>query len=475
MRAAPRLTRTNDLPAAGIVHFGPGAFFRAFIAPYTDEAMAASGGNWGITAVSLKSRTTLDQLVPQGCQYTALERGPDGDRPRQIGAIRDVMLAPERQADVIAALADPANRIVTITVTEKGYCHDPRTGRLQADHPDIRHDIGNLDAPRSVIGFIVAGLRCRREAGHPPFTVLSCDNLPANGRLLRGLISEFAAMIDGRLADWIASQAAFPCCMVDRITPATTQADIERLGHTEGYLDLAAVVHEPFRQWVIEDDFPSGRPDWETAGAQLVSDVERHELMKLRCLNGTHSTLAYLGYLAGYETISDTVADPVFAALCRKLWRDEILPTLPSPEGEDLPAYCDALLERYRNPAIRHRTWQIAMDGSQKLPQRLLGTISDHLATGHVAPGLCLAIAGWMRYVAGTDESGNAIDVRDPIAGALRTAATSADPVASLLAIDAVFGRSLASNAAFVTSVRAAHGKLRDQGSAAAVAAFIAE
>ena len=223
MRAVPRLTRTNDLPAAGIVHFGPGAFFRAFIAPYTDEAMAASGGNWGITAVSLKSRTTLDQLVPQGCQYTALERGPDGDRPRQIGAIRDVMLAPERQADVIAALADPANRIVTITVTEKGYCHDPRTGRLQADHPDIRHDIGNLDAPRSVIGFIVAGLRCRREAGHPPFTVLSCDNLPANGRLLRGLISEFAAMIDGRLADWIASQAAFPCCMVDRITPATTQ------------------------------------------------------------------------------------------------------------------------------------------------------------------------------------------------------------------------------------------------------------
>ena len=201
--------------------------------------------------------------------------------------------------------------------------------------------------------------------------------------------------------------------MVDRITPATTRSDLDRIAAAEGQLDLAAVVHEPFRQWVIEDDFPSGRPDW-AVRAQFVSDVERHELMKLRCLNGTHSTLAYLGYLAGHETISDAVAEPAFSALCRRLWRDEILPTLPAPEGEDLPAYCESLLDRYRNPAIRHRTWQIAMDGSQKLPQRLLGTISDRLAAGTVPQGLCLAVAGWMRYVAGTDEAGP-IDVRDPV------------------------------------------------------------
>ena len=261
MSEAPRLVRTREIPAGGIVHFGPGAFFRAFIAPYTDEAMAASGGDWGITAISLKSRTALDQLVPQGCQYTAVERGADGDQARQIGAIRDILLALERPSDVIAALANPATRVVTLTVTEKGYCHDPLTGRLQADHPDIRHDIGNLDAPRTVIGFLVAGLQCRREAGQPPFTVLSCDNLPANGTMLRGIVTEFAVMIDPQLAAWIEAEVSFPCCMVDRITPATTKADLERIAAAQGRLDLAAVVHEPFRQWVIEDDFPSGRPD----------------------------------------------------------------------------------------------------------------------------------------------------------------------------------------------------------------------
>jgi fructuronate reductase len=475
MSEAPRLVRTRDIPAGGVVHFGPGAFFRAFIAPYTDETMVASGGDWGITAISLKSRTALDQLVPQGCQYTVVERGADGDQARQIGAIRDILLAPERQLDVIAALADPATRVVTLTVTEKGYCHDPLTGRLQADHPDIRHDVGNLDAPRTVIGFLVAGLQSRREAGQPPFTVLSCDNLPANGTMLRGIVTEFAVLIDPRLAAWIEAEVSFPCCMVDRITPATTKSDLDRIAAAEGQLDLAAVVHEPFRQWVIEDDFPSGRPDWAVAGAQFVSDVERHELMKLRCLNGTHSTLAYLGYLAGHETISDAVAEPAFSALCRRLWRDEILPTLPAPEGEDLPAYCESLLDRYRNPAIRHRTWQIAMDGSQKLPQRLLGTISDRLAAGTVPQGLCLAVAGWMRYVAGTDEAGDPIDVRDPIAERLKAAANSADPVTSLLAIGSVFDRSLAGDDAFVASVRAAHARLRDEGSAAAVAAFIAE
>ncbi|MEC7852936.1 MAG: mannitol dehydrogenase family protein, partial [Pseudomonadota bacterium] len=312
-------------------------------------------------------------------------------------------------------------------------------------------------------------------AGQPPFTVLSCDNLPANGTMLRGIVTEFAVMIDPQLAAWIEAEVSFPCCMVDRITPATTKADLDRIAAAQGRLDLAAVVHEPFRQWVIEDDFPSGRPDWAVAGTQFVSDVERHELMKLRCLNGTHSTLAYLGYLAGHETISDAVANPAFSALCRRLWQNEILPTLPAPEGEDLPAYCESLLDRYRNPAIRHRTWQIAMDGSQKLPQRLLGTINDCLAAGHVPHGLCLAVAGWMRYVGGTDEAGDPIDVRDPIAEQLKAAANSADPVTSLLAIGSVFDRSLAGDDAFVASVRAAHARLRDEGSAAAVAAFIAE
>ena len=475
MSEQPRLTRTEAPPSPGIVHFGPGAFFRAFIAPYTDEAMANSGGDWGITAIALKSGTAIDQLGPQGCRYTAVERGPKSDKTRQIGAVRDILLAPERRPDVLAILTDPSTRIVTLTVTEKGYCHDPLTGRLLVDDPDIHHDINNVKEPRTAIGFIVAALQRRYEAGQRPFTVLSCDNLPANGRMLRGIVCEFAAMIDPKLAAWISAEVSFPCCMVDRITPATTKADIDSLAAAEGYVDPAAVIHEPFRQWVIEDAFPGGRPDWASAGAQFVIDVERHELMKLRCLNGTHSTLAYLGYLGGHETISDAVADPVFSKLCKKLWHDEILPTLPAPEGENLPSYCDSLLDRYRNPAIRHRTWQIAMDGSQKLPQRLLGTIADRLGAGCVPHGLCLAVAGWMRYVAGTDETGAPIDVRDPIAETLRAAASSADPVASLLAIESVFDRSLAQDERFISAVRSAYDRLLADGSAASVAAFVAK
>jgi fructuronate reductase len=232
------------------------------------------------------------------------------------------------------------------------------------------------------------------------------------------------------------------------------------------------VVHEPFCQWVIEDDFAGPRPRWEQVGAQLVRDVADHELMKLRCLNGTHSTLAYLGYLAGYETISDTVADAAFARLCETLWRDEILPTLRQPEGENLTAYAASLLARYRNKAIRHRTWQIAMDGSQKLPQRLLGTIADRLATGVVPHGLCLAVAAWMRYVSGMDETGRPIDVRDPMVAQLRSAHDRADPVGALLALGDIFPETLATDARFADAVRVAYQDLCALGARRTVAEF---
>ena len=472
MTTTPRLTRDTAAPAPGILHLGPGAFFRAFIAPYVDEAMMAAGGDWGITAVSLQSPRARDALAPQNGAYMAVERGPEGDVARQIGSIRTVLVAPEDPQAVIAAMAAPETRIVTLTVTEKGYCHNPRSGRLQADHPDILHDLVHPQAPRSAIGFLVAGLERRFASGLPPFTVLSCDNLPANGRVVRQVVLDYAARRAPALADRIADQVAFPACMVDRITPATTPDDIAALAASEGVSDPAMVVHEPFRQWVIEDQFPQGRPAWEAAGAQMVTDVEPHELMKLRCLNGTHSTLAYLGYLAGHETISEAVADAPFAALCERLWHREILPTIPVPQGENLPAYCAALLTRYRNPAIRHRTWQIAMDGSQKLPQRILGTVRDNLAAGRLPAGLCLAIAGWMRYAGGIDEAGTAIDVRDPLADELRAAAAAADPVAAFLAMDSVFGADLASHGDLVAAIRSAHDALASHGAAAAVRAF---
>ncbi|SLN47104.1 Mannitol 2-dehydrogenase [Pseudoruegeria aquimaris] len=475
---APRLSRSGAAPRRGIVHIGPGAFFRAFNAVFTEEAMAAEGGDWGITAVSLRSATARDQLAPQGGAYTSVTLSEAGNRAQVIGAIAEVLVAPEAPEAVLAAMADPAARIVSLTITEKGYCHSPSTGRLRLDHPDIAHDLVNPAAPRSAIGFIVEALARRRAAGVAPFTVLSCDNLPANGRLARGVTLDFARARDDGLAAWIEAEVPFPATMVDRITPATTEADVAALAEAEGYHDPACVVHEAFRQWVIEDRFAQGRPAWEAAGVQFVRNVEAHETMKLRCLNGTHSTLAYLGYLAGLETIADAAHDPLFSALLQKLWAEEILPTVPPPEGEDLPAYTAALLARYRDRALRHRLWQIAMDGSQKLPQRLLGTIADRRAPGALPRGLCLAVAGWMRYVGGIDETGAPIDVRDPLADRLKAASDAAGSaegkVAALLAFREIFPKELAEDPTFRAALCDAYRDLADKGARATIRACLA-
>lgn len=440
-------------PGAGIVHLGLGAFFRAFGAVYVEDAVRNSGGDWGIIGVSLQSPGTRDKLAPQDFVYTVVTQNPDGGETfRKIEIIQDVLVAPEDPEAVLAAMSNPAIRIVTLTVTEKGYCHDPATGALNFDHPDIAHDLADA-LPRSAPGFLVRALQRRRDAGHPPFTVLTCDNLPENGKLVRRAVLDLAAKLDPALADWIAAEGRFPSTMVDRITPATKPEDIDRLEQKIGYRDEAPVLCEPFRQWVVEDDFVpaygnDARPDLAASGAQMVADVTPFENMKLRMLNGTHSSLAYLGYLAGHETIAETVADPVFSGYVKRLWRDEIMPSFTAPEGVDLVAYADALFERYSNPAIRHRTWQIAMDGSQKLPQRILATITDNLAAGRSSPGLMLAVAGWMRYVGGADEKGQPIEVKDPLADKLRelsgAAGTSEQKVAALLAVREVFSASMA-------------------------------
>ncbi|HSF63686.1 MAG TPA: mannitol dehydrogenase family protein [Paracoccaceae bacterium] len=463
----PRLTRTAPPLPVGIVHLGLGAFFRAHGAVYVEEAVAASGGDWGILGVSLQSPAMRDQLAPQGGTYTALELGPQGETPRHVQIVQGVLVAREDPAAVLAAMADPGVRIVTLTVTEKGYCHEPATGRLNADHPDIRHDLDH-PLPRSAPGFLVRALDLRRQRGLAPFTVLTCDNLPSNGHVVRGVVLDLAARIDPALADWIAAHGRFPCTMVDRIVPATKPEDIARTAALTGFHDAAPVMHEPFRQWVIEDDFVNGdRPDLAAAGAQMVGDVTAFEHMKLRMLNGTHSALAYLGYLAGHETIADTVADPAFARLVRRLWADEIIPAVAAPPGVDLHAYAAQLFDRYANPAIRHRTWQIAMDGSQKLPQRILGTLAANLAAGRASPGLMLAVAAWMTYVRGTDLHGQPIDVRDPLAASLRACANAPDPVGALLAIRVIFPEPLA--AALGPDLRAAHAALLSHGATGAM------
>jgi fructuronate reductase len=455
---ADRLMRPRTpRPATGIVHLGLGAFFRAFGCVYVADAMQVAGGDWGIVGVSLRSPDTRDALKPQDWAYTSVTLTPDGPQTRVIDVLNDVLVAPEDPQAVLDAMFDPAVRIVSLTVTEKGYCHNPATGALNMGHPDILYDLTH-NLPRSAPGYLVRALQQRHAAGIAPFTVLTCDNLPHNGALVRGVVLDMARRIDPALADWIAENGRFPATMVDRITPATTDEDIKTVETLTGLHDAAPVMHEPFRQWAVQDDFVNGdRPDLAAAGAQLVDDVAAFEDMKLRMLNGTHSALAYLGYLAGHETISDTVADPAFAAYVRHCW-EEIMPAVAAPPGVDLTDYADALFDRYANPAIRHRTWQIAMDGSQKLPQRLLGTLRANLDAGRDSPALCLAVAGWMRYVAGKDEAGQPIDVRDPLADLLRDTATDSatGTVAALLSLDQIFPADLAAQLAAPVSLAAA-------------------
>ena len=458
----------------GIVHLGLGAFARGHLCEYTDDALEAEFGAWGIVGASLRAPDQRDRLDPQDGLYTLLTRAPEGPRARIVGSVLSVLVAPENPRALVARLADPTTRIVSLTVTEKGYCHDPATGRLKADHPDIVHDLAHPEAPRSAVGVLVAGLRARRAAGLGPFTALSCDNLPANGRVLAGLVRDFAALSDDALAGWIEREGAFPATMVDRIVPATTPDDLAEVAALIGCDDAAPVIGEPFRQWAIEDRFVAGPPRGGAGGAQFVADVAPFEFMKLRLLNGAHSCLAYLGYLAGHETVAQASGDPVFARFLEGYWA-EAIPTVPVPPGASASDYTGALIERFRNPAIRHRTWQIAMDGSQKLPQRWLGTVRDRLAAGAPIDHLALGIAGWMAYVAGTDEAGRTIDVRDPLAAcfaeiAARTRGSDEALVDGLLGIEAVFAADLPAEPRFRAAVGEAFGLLRAGGARAAAA-----
>ncbi len=472
----PAYDRASLTP--GIVHLGLGAFARGHLCEYTEDALELEFGAWGVTGASLQRPDQRDRLAPQDGLYTLMKRAPTGPELRIIGCVGEVLVAPENPAALIARLAAPETRIVSLTVTEKGYCHDPATGRLKADHPDIVHDLSHPHAPRSAVGIIVAGLKARRAAGLGPFTALSCDNLPHNGGVLRGLISDFAALSDDSLSQWIEANGAFPATMVDRIVPATTEADIAEVAGLIGLEDAAPVIGEPFRQWAIQDVFADGRPAWHKVGAQMVSEVAPFEFMKLRMLNGAHSSLAYLGYLAGHETVAEASGDPVLARFLQGLWA-EIIPTVPAPQGVVLADYGDALLARFRNPAIRHRTWQIAMDGSQKLPQRLLGTIRDRLKAGAPIDHLTLGVAAWMRYVTGTDEKGAAIDVRDPLAADFATKAKAAGRNAaalsqSLLGIEAIFGTDLPREQRFTQAVETHLAALFDKGAKATAASLSA-
>ena len=474
----------------GIVHLGIGAFHRAHQAVMVEDRLAAGETGWGIIGASLRSPGTAEALNPQDGLYTVGIRAGETTGLRVIGAVQRVLVAAAEREALLAAMSDPAIRIVSLTVTEKGYCHDPARGELDEAHPGVRADLASPAAPSTAPGMIVAALARRRAAGIRPFTVLCCDNLPANGSTVHRVLTRFGALVDPGLGAFIANEVACPATMVDRIVPATTGADKALVTAALGVEDVWPVMTEPFAQWVIEDRFSAGRPAFEAAGAELVGDVARYETMKLRLLNGTHSTIAYLGQLAGLETVFDTISDPAFARMIRGLMDAEIGPTVQGFTAADLDAYKTALIARYGNSALRHRTAQIAMDGSQKVPQRLLNTVRDRLAEGAPVAGLGLALAAFLRFMCGTGEDGAALPVNDPMkdrfaAAAARAGATglarcpageaaalAARVTAEMLAIGEVFG-TLGTDSRLVAAIAAPLARLWAEGARATVRAHV--
>ncbi|MFJ3058942.1 mannitol dehydrogenase family protein [Herbaspirillum sp. NPDC087042] len=469
--AAPTHEHALTLPSydrsrlqPGIVHLGLGAFHRAHQALYTETAIAAGDLRWGIIGVSLRSTDTRDALAPQDHLYTVAIRDAQGERLQVAGALLASLVAPESPQAVLDAMADARCHIVSLTVTEKGYCYDPASRALLLDHPDIVHDLRSAE-PRSAIGFIVHALARRRHAGLPPFTVVSCDNLPANGDTTRGMVLAFATALDPALAQWIAAEVAFPNSMVDRIVPKTSADDLAHVTGCLGMEDAWPVMTEGFSQWVLEDRFCGPRPRWEEAGVTVVGQAAPYEHAKLRMLNGSHSTLAYLGALIGYETVDRAMEDPQLEHFVTTMLAEEVEPTLERP---GLPTYRAELMQRFRNPALKHRLQQIAMDGSQKIPQRLLGTLRQRRAAGLSHTRLCFALAGWFRYLAGQDEAGRDYSLSDPLAQPLQAAATvaggSAARVAALLRMTAVFGDDLSGDAALQATLTQHLELIRTQG-----------
>jgi fructuronate reductase len=411
----PRYARDSATP--GIVHLGVGAFHRAHQAAYIDACLADSATEWGIVGVSLRSPDTRDALAPQDGLYTLAVRDSAGEQLQVIGSIQSLLVAPEDPGAVLAALTDPRTRIVTLTITEKAYLR-AADGTLDSVHPDIVHDLANPGSPRTAHGFLIESLARRRAAGTPPFTVLCCDNLPANGATLHRLLIEFAKLRDADLARHVADDVTFPSSMVDRIVPATTDADRSRIAQQLGVEDAWPVMTEPFRQWVIEDRFPGGRPAWEKFGVTMVGDVGPFEDMKLRLLNGAHSGIAYLGLLSGHATVDRAFADQSIRQFVDRLW-SEAIPTLPQDGGLDPIPYTAELAARFSNTALAHRTAQIANDGSQKLPQRIIASALARLERGVLPEHLSLVVAAWIAACAARGRTLPAGHFTDPLDSAL--------------------------------------------------------
>ena len=481
----PAYDRSQVTP--GIVHFGVGGFHRAHQAMYLDALMnQGEAHEWGLCGVGVlpHDRRMIETLRAQDGLYTLVVKHPDGTRePRVIGSIVDVLFAPDDPDAVLDRLADDRTRIVSLTITEGGYLVNQVTGELDADDPSIQADLAadllggdggaGRGSPTSAFGYLTAALDRRRRNGRPPFTVMSCDNLPDNGDVARRMLVAFARLKDPHLADWIAAEVAFPNSMVDRITPVTSPEDIDLLAGDFGVQDGWPVVCEPFTQWVLEERFGRGRPPFEGVGVQLVDDVVPYELMKLRLLNAGHQALAYLGYLAGYRYAHEVCQDPLFATFVLAYMEREGSPTVPPVPGVDLDAYRRQLVDRFANPEVRDTLARLCAESSDRIPKWLVPVIVENLRTGGPVELSALVVASWARYAEGTDEQGRPIEVVDRLKDRVIAAAArhATDPLSFVRDRD-LFG-TLADDARFTAAYLAALESLHSRGARATVEAWV--
>ncbi|MFW3172186.1 mannitol dehydrogenase family protein [Geodermatophilus sp. CPCC 206100] len=457
----------------GIVHIGVGGFHRAHQAVYLDELARRGETDWGVVGVGLHSREIGEVLSAQDHLYLVVERTADGDDARVVGGMTRYLYAPEDPEAVLAALADESTRLVTLTITGTGYRIDAHTGAFDADDPHVARDLEDPGTPETVFGYLVEALDRRRQAGLPPFTVLSCDNMPSNGTAARTAVVSFARLRDDDLADWIEEHVAFPSSMVDRITPTTTPEDRDAVAAATGVDDRWPVLTEPFRQWVVEDSFCNGRPPLEQVGVQFVEDVSPYETVKTRLLNAGHSAIAYLGYLAGHRTTAELMADPVFATYLSRLMSEEIAPLLPEVPGVDLAEYQRTLLDRLANPRMADQLARLARRGSSKIPNYLLPSVREAMEQGRPHHLLCLAVAGWLRFLRGEDYAGEEVPIEGPRPDLVPMAREAGGDATPLLSERSVFD-TIGQDPRFADCVQHALTALDRQGPREVIAEFLA-
>ena len=457
--------------SVGIVHLGLGAFHRAHQAVYTEDAIVSQGGNWGICAVAMRSRDLAAVMLQRDGRYSLIEQKPEGPLLRELSVIREVLYLPESPDVVAARIADPNVQVVTVTVTEKGYCFSGTDRKLNMDDPLIVRDLANPTEPATMPGILARGLQLRQKSEGSGVTVLSCDNLPGNGKLLQRILLAYAALIDEKLVAWITDHCRFPDSMVDRITPAANAATLTLAESLLGQPDPAAIETEPFKQWVIEDDFAGPHPAWDKAGALFVKDVAPYEDMKLRMLNGAHSLIAYLGAVAGCSAVRDVMAVPACSSLVER-HMSHASETLDTMNSSDATRYKAELLARFENPAIDHRCLQIAMDGSQKLPQRIFVPARIRIEQSAVVDTYALATALWIRYLQGENDLGEVIVCNDPLGDELKQIVHSDMSVAEQSAALGLLtgeGDGLFDSASWNDQVAALVSKLRADGALAVI------